>query len=180
MPSAPVFRPLAEADARLAALFLRAAFNAGVWGYGDSWVLSCAHALRTLRAPVLITAYSREEADDDADALSSLVSADAASPPAASLQAACPSAAAGCGAEGTAEAPAGAVGVGEATGSMRPEACEEAVVGWPPERNPWGSAVPWSGASGGGGAAAEGIGERLSENRFWQCLAPSSRAVGAH
>ena len=44
------------------------AFNAGVWGYG-SWVDSLAHACGALGAPAVVTAYSAEEAEDDADAL---------------------------------------------------------------------------------------------------------------
>lgn len=45
---------------------LVAAFNAGIWGYGAPWVATVAHATRALRAPVVVTAYSYEEADDDA------------------------------------------------------------------------------------------------------------------
>lgn len=42
------------------------AFNAGIWGYGEPWLATVAHATGRLGAPMLVTAYSYEEADDDA------------------------------------------------------------------------------------------------------------------
>ena len=45
------------------------AANAGVWGYGDSWVESLRHASAQLRIPCVVTAYCRSEAEADEDAL---------------------------------------------------------------------------------------------------------------
>ena len=48
---------------------LVAAFNAGVWGYGDSWLAALAYSRCTLRVPAVITAYCRSEAESDEEAL---------------------------------------------------------------------------------------------------------------
>ena len=158
-------RPVAEEAG--CALVLRAAFNAGAWGYGDSWALSAAHARLWLHAPFLVTSYSREEAEDDADTF-------AAADFDAHVDAS--------GARG--EATAAHDGGGEPAA----EAMRYRAVGWGPERNPWGSVQLWAptcaaaaAAAARGGDAAEEAGcaegvegrervESLSENRFWQCL----------
>jgi hypothetical protein len=54
----------ADADSAARPPHLVIAFNAGVWGYAG-WAASIAAAARTLRAPVVVTAYSRQEAEDD-------------------------------------------------------------------------------------------------------------------
>ncbi|KAG1656860.1 hypothetical protein FOA52_006547 [Chlamydomonas sp. UWO 241] len=60
---------LADLDCERQPPHLVACFNAGVWGYGRSWCDTFTHATRTLRCHVLITSYSMEEAEDDADTM---------------------------------------------------------------------------------------------------------------
>jgi hypothetical protein len=48
---------------------LLVAFNAGVWGYGDSWLVALAHASRILRLNAVVTAYCQTECEADEDAI---------------------------------------------------------------------------------------------------------------
>ena len=43
--------------------------NAGVWGYGDSWLSALSFASARLRVPCVVTAYCRSEAEADEEAL---------------------------------------------------------------------------------------------------------------
>ena len=53
----------------VAAFDLAVAFNAGVWGYGASWLSSLAYLSGTVRTPCVVTAYSQAECEEDAEVI---------------------------------------------------------------------------------------------------------------
>lgn len=58
-----------EEDGAVGPFDLAIAFNAGVWGYGASWLSSLAYLSRTVRTPCVVTAYSQAECEEDAEVI---------------------------------------------------------------------------------------------------------------